>query len=37
MQSHLSHIELVCTILIATYFGAIGAVLALAYVAARGA
>ena len=35
MQSHLSHIELVCAILVATYGGALGAVLALTYVAAR--
>ena len=35
MQSHLSHTEVVCAILIASYGGAIGAVLALAYIAAR--
>jgi hypothetical protein len=37
MQAHLTHSELIVTLLIATYFGAIGAVLAVAYVAARGA
>ena len=37
MQAHLTHCELVLTLLIATYFGAIGAVLAVAYVAARSA
>lgn len=35
MQTHLSHTEVLCAILIASYGGAIGAILALAYVAAR--